>query len=362
MDGFGDSFVPPVEGSAPAPDVDPAAEFLAREQDQLAGLDDDIIPPATQVPAQPQPAAGLDGEADLFGGAPVNGGPDLESFEMLGGDEVAQDKAAPPPSVFASVDFLPQPLGDDPWAPAQASQPVDESISQPIEDAQSFTEPLSSQLSTVGEGEGFLSTSDLAGDAAEAPAAEAVTAEAAPAEAETAEAATAPEGDQSGFGADFGETSVPAGDTGTSSGAFSFVGESAPPEATSEPELARSPVPPVIREEPEKIKIWREQQRIRLEEKDAAEEVSKLELKAKAKKELEDWYRQHEEQVAKTRQANRSAEKELVADIGKMEPGTEWERICKLCNFNPKTSKSSRDISRMRSIILQVKQNPPLKA
>ncbi|XP_071527445.1 clathrin light chain isoform X6 [Panulirus ornatus] len=290
MDGFGDSFVPPVEGSAPAPDVDPAAEFLAREQDQLAGLDDDIIPPATQVPAQPQPAAGLDGEADLFGGAPVNGGPDLESFEMLGGDEVAQ------------------------------------------------------------------------GDAAEAPAAEAVTAEAAPAEAETAEAATAPEGDQSGFGADFGETSVPAGDTGTSSGAFSFVGESAPPEATSEPELARSPVPPVIREEPEKIKIWREQQRIRLEEKDAAEEVSKLELKAKAKKELEDWYRQHEEQVAKTRQANRSAEKELVADIGKMEPGTEWERICKLCNFNPKTSKSSRDISRMRSIILQVKQNPPLKA
>lgn len=33
---------------------------------------------------------GLDGEADLFGGAPVNGGPDLESFEMLGGDEVAQ--------------------------------------------------------------------------------------------------------------------------------------------------------------------------------------------------------------------------------------------------------------------------------
>lgn len=58
MDGFGDSFVPPVEGTAPAPEVDPAAEFLAREQDQLAGLDDVIIPPAAQVPAEPQPATG----------------------------------------------------------------------------------------------------------------------------------------------------------------------------------------------------------------------------------------------------------------------------------------------------------------
>ncbi|MDK2413689.1 hypothetical protein QHH03_31845, partial [Aphanizomenon sp. 202] len=69
----------------------------------------------------------------------------------------------------------------------------------------------------------------------------------------------------------------------------------------------------MTREEPEKIKLWREQQRLRLEEKDAAENKNKEELKEKARKELEDWYKQHEEQVAKTRQANRSAEKELVA-------------------------------------------------
>lgn len=222
MDGFGDSFVPAAEVAAPTSEVDPAAEFLAREQDQLAGIDDDLIPaaPASDDPVAVPPAgeepAGLDGAADFFGGAPpMNGGPDLESFEMLGGDEVAR---------------------------------------------------------------------------------------------------------------------------------------------------ARSPIPTIQREEPEKIKIWREEQRIRLEQKDIAEEENKNELREKAKKELEEWYKQHEEQVAKTRQANRSAEKELVADTGKMEPGTEWERIAKLCDFNPKTAKSSRDISRMRSIILQVKQNPPIKA
>jgi hypothetical protein len=40
MDGFGDNFE--------EPEMDPAAEFLAREQDQLAGLEDElntVVPP-----------------------------------------------------------------------------------------------------------------------------------------------------------------------------------------------------------------------------------------------------------------------------------------------------------------------------
>ena len=36
MDAFGDNFV------KTEPEIDPAAEFLAREQDQLAGLEDEI--------------------------------------------------------------------------------------------------------------------------------------------------------------------------------------------------------------------------------------------------------------------------------------------------------------------------------
>lgn len=41
MDGFGDNF--------DQADVDPAAEFLAREKDQLAGLGDDVLPPANSA-------------------------------------------------------------------------------------------------------------------------------------------------------------------------------------------------------------------------------------------------------------------------------------------------------------------------
>jgi len=115
----------------------------------------------------------------------------------------------------------------------------------------------------------------------------------------------------------------------------------------------------IPREEPEKIRRWREEQKKRLETKDAEEERKKKEMKEGARKELEEWYASHEEQVAKNRTVNRSAEKELVADTEQMEPGTEWERIAKLCDFNPKGSKHQKDISRMRSIILQMKQTPP---
>jgi len=110
------------------------------------------------------------------------------------------------------------------------------------------------------------------------------------------------------------------------------------------------------KEEPEKIKAWREEQKIRIEEKDAEEELKKEEMRISAKKELEDWYNSHEEQISKTKAANRNAEKQFVAESDEMEPGTEWERIAKLCDFNPKSTKSSKDVSRMRSIILQLKQ------
>jgi len=65
--------------------------------------------------------------------------------------------------------------------------------------------------------------------------------------------------------------------------------------------------------------------------------------------------------IFKCKFISRNAEKELTAAAEPLEPGTEWERIAKLCDFNPKGSKHQKDVSRMRSIILQVKQTPPAK-
>lgn len=140
----------------------------------------------------------------------------------------------------------------------------------------------------------------------------------------------------------------------SSMGSFEMIGGGEPNDGFN------ISAPPPSRIEPEKIRKWREEQKKRLEEKDREEERKKEELRLQAKKELEDWLRQTEESIAKTKAASRNAEKQAAAleNGGPMEPGTEWERIAKLCDFNPKVNKSGKDVSRMRSIYLHLKQNP----
>ena len=78
--------------------------------------------------------------------------------------------------------------------------------------------------------------------------------------------------------------------------------------------------------------------------------------------ELADWYAQNTIQLEKLRTANRAAmentDKNFIAQIEPIQPGTEWDRVSKLCDFNPKTAKNVKDVSRMRSIILQLKSTP----
>ncbi|XP_041973250.1 clathrin light chain isoform X2 [Aricia agestis] len=108
------------------------------------------------------------------------------------------------------------------------------------------------------------------------------------------------------------------------------------------------------REEPEKIRLWREEQKKRLQEKDEEEERKKQEMLKVAKKELEDWYKTHEEQIAKTKAANRNAEKALArGSEGAWEEGKEWALVSELCEFG---GKRARDVARLRSIVLQLKQ------
>ncbi|KZC10099.1 Clathrin light chain [Dufourea novaeangliae] len=160
----------------------------------------------------------------------------------------------------------------------------------------------------------------------------------------------------------FGNLKVgPGGDAEGSFEIIDAVGQTneiQPPSATE-----TAPKSPPVKEEPEKIRKWREEQKTRLEEKDAEEEKKKEEWREAARKELEEWYKHHAEAISKTKTTNResakNAEKQFVAEADEVEPGTEWERIAKLCDFNPKSSRTSKDVSRMRSIILQLKQTPP---
>lgn len=124
-----------------------------------------------------------------------------------------------------------------------------------------------------------------------------------------------------------------------------------------EPSLVTQPIIPA--EEPESIKRWREEHLKALEKKDADEKKKIEELREQAKKELEEWYHRYKEQVENAKKQNRAAEKEWIAERDNEQPGQAWEKISRMCDFNPKTSRNNRDTSRMRSMLLQLKQNPP---
>ena len=109
--------------------------------------------------------------------------------------------------------------------------------------------------------------------------------------------------------------------------------------------------------ESEKIRIWREEQAKMLKIKDEEEQVKKEELRRQAKKELEEWYSRYREQLEKTKKNNRVAEKEWIQERDQEETGQDWEKVKKLCDFNSKTVKHVKDTSRLRSILVQTKND-----
>merc|ERR1711879_1024106 len=117
------------------------------------------------------------------------------------------------------------------------------------------------------------------------------------------------------------------------------------------------------KEEPEFMRKWKEEQQERLRKKDEEESAAMEELKVKAKQELEDWYKRYETQVDKTKSSNREEETKYDnIEMNGIEPGTEWERVSKHCDFSSKAPGHTKDVSRMRSIMLQLKQNQTVKA
>ncbi|XP_054647904.1 clathrin light chain B isoform X3 [Dunckerocampus dactyliophorus] len=114
----------------------------------------------------------------------------------------------------------------------------------------------------------------------------------------------------------------------------------------------------IQRQEPESLRKWREEQKERLEALDSAAKAAEAELREKAKKELEDWHVHQNEQMEKNKANNRASEEAFLAESNGDCPGSAWERVAHLCDFNPKTNKQAKDVSRMRSVLISLKQTP----
>ncbi|KAL1261796.1 hypothetical protein QQF64_007061 [Cirrhinus molitorella] len=149
------------------------------------------------------------------------------------------------------------------------------------------------------------------------------------------------------FGDDFGEAPVTAvngdmfQDTNGTTDSYSAIAQA-----------------DVQRQEPESLRKWREEQKARLEELDAASKAAEAVWREKAQKELQDWHVHQNEQMEKNKANNRVSEEAFLKECDDDSPGTEWEKVARLCDFNPKTSRQTKDVSRMRSVLISLKQTP----
>ncbi|KAF1752843.1 hypothetical protein GCK72_019398 [Caenorhabditis remanei] len=110
----------------------------------------------------------------------------------------------------------------------------------------------------------------------------------------------------------------------------------------------------VPRIEAEKIRLWKAQQEQLLAQKDAAEEKKKDELRANAKKELEEWYKQREKTLQLSHDENLKNEKANQELFAKQQDGdAQWETVNKL--VEQQKSKSGRDLSRLKTLLSGLK-------
>jgi hypothetical protein len=105
---------------------------------------------------------------------------------------------------------------------------------------------------------------------------------------------------------------------------------------------------------------WRERQRRLIEEKDMRSTRKKSEVLDEGQKALEKFYEEYN--YRKTKNMTLNQERESMLQRERDEPsvkGKEWDRICRYIDLNVKNTRSTKDMSRMRSLLLDLRREEP---
>eukprot|EP00053_Salpingoeca_punica_P020535 m.211832 g.211832 ORF g.211832 m.211832 type:complete len:167 (+) comp18982_c0_seq1:100-600(+) len=109
--------------------------------------------------------------------------------------------------------------------------------------------------------------------------------------------------------------------------------------------------------EPASIRQWKEEQAKRLADMQKQSEAAEKELLEKAKKEMSEWKTSYQTSINEQRNRNKNEENEFIKLRDETTPGNEWERVGRLVDFTAnKVAYRTRDVSRMRTILISLKQ------
>lgn len=106
-----------------------------------------------------------------------------------------------------------------------------------------------------------------------------------------------------------------------------------------------------------KLQEWEEQHTAMLTQKRDAARAAKEDQRDAAKKEIEQFYTDRNERIAKGKSKNRSDEQNFLEEMAStMEFGTPWEKVNKLVDLQAVTGKAGEsNTERMRNLLIQLK-------
>ena len=105
---------------------------------------------------------------------------------------------------------------------------------------------------------------------------------------------------------------------------------------------------------------WQTEHRAVLQKKMAAASQAKRDLQEFARNELENHYAERRAKVEKNKVANREEEKAYKEETTAiLASGGDWEKVARYCDLGPPKSKEITDTSRMRSLLIDLKNEKP---
>merc|ERR1712083_275199 len=112
------------------------------------------------------------------------------------------------------------------------------------------------------------------------------------------------------------------------------------------------------------LREWEQKHEAELEEISVKEQASKQASRKEAEDELKKWYSERAEGIQKKAASNQQEEKTVEESrAAAAKPGANaWERVVDLIDTNARTADESRDTSRMRALLIQLKSNPVVAA
>jgi Clathrin light chain len=104
--------------------------------------------------------------------------------------------------------------------------------------------------------------------------------------------------------------------------------------------------------------VFNQQFQAKLEERKNVEAAAEDAVKAKAKEDIALWTQQREIRLNAKKDTNRSEEQVLLETLYSDADGNAWERVTKLIDVTSDPEASKADVSRMKKLFIQLKNEP----